>query len=228
MFVVVSIEDKLRTAPEAFQRDPEDVLREEIELKYSNKVMVDVGLFVKLLDFTSVGDPYVYPAEGAAHQICVFRMITFRPFMGEILVGVILSCSKEGLVVTMDFFDDILIPPQSLPQPCVFDAKTVKWIWKYEGMDFEMEPGDAIRFKVRSINYTRVTTTGKGHIMATTTSETMAKPSATQPEKGFHEEIGQARRRSQSVDVTLDDKVPAVMQIIGSIDEQGLGNPIWW
>lgn len=226
MFLLAVMEDKLKTIPEDFNRDPEEVLVEQIQTKYGNKVMVNVGLFVRVLDFKSVGDPYVYPAEGAAHQIAVFRMIVFRPFLGEILLGTIYSCHAEGLRVTLGFFDDIIIPAHFLPQPCEFNPKTSMWTWKYEGNDFEIECNDTVRFKVRTINFTQVTTTAGGSLQATTTSESQNKGVASgMLQKGFGEE---ARTRSQSIDLTPDDKVPAVMHIVGSIDELGLGIPIWW
>ena len=227
MFVIVRLEDKLRTLPEHFDRDPEEVLREQIENKYANRVMTNVGLFVRCLDFSKVEDPYIYPSEGAAHQIAVFRMIVFRPFLGEVIVGSITTSSVEGLCVSIGFFDDILIPPHFLPQPAEFNPKTSIWVWKYEGNDFEMEVGDAIRFKVKTINFTTVTTSVRGSVQATTVSETHKTSNALPMPSGGPDAVS-SKKRSLSVDLSAEDKVPAVMQIIGSADELGLGNPIWW
>jgi DNA-directed RNA polymerase III subunit RPC8 len=223
MFVIVKIEDKLRTVPEEFDRDPEQVLIEQIELKYANKVMVNIGLFIKFLDFESVGDPYIYPAEGSAHQIAVFRMIVFRPFLGEILLGTITECNKDGLVVSLGFFEDVVIPCHFLPQPTEFHPKNSLWIWKYEGNDFEIDVGDTIRFKVKTINFTTVVTNSKGDKQATTVSETHKNANQNQ----IHDDA-LFRKRSQSIDLGAEDKEPSVMQIIGSADELGQGNPIWW
>ena len=225
MFVIVRLEDKLRTLPEHFDRNPEEVLREQIESKYANRVMTNVGLFIRCLDFSKVGDPFIYPSEGAAHQIVVFRMIVFRPFLGEVILGSITSSTVDGLSVSIGFFDDILIPPHFLPQPAEFQPKTSIWVWKYEGNDFEMEVGDSIRFKVKTINFTTVTTSVRGNMQATTVSETH-KATNPLPMQGGLDVT--AKKRSLSVDLSAEDKVPAVMQIIGSADELGLGNPIWW
>jgi DNA-directed RNA polymerase III subunit RPC8 len=228
MFVIVSIEDKLRTSPEDFDKDPEEVLIEQIEQKYANKVMVNVGLFIHFLDFKAVGDPYIYPSEGSAHQVSVFRMICFRPFLGEVINGTICNCSSEGVTVSLGFFEDILIPPHFLPQPSEYNMKLNSWIWKYEGNDFDIETGDEIRFKVKTIHYTRVTTT-RGNTQATTISETNNKQSgAVTLPKGFSDDQNTSRTRSLSVDLSAGEKVPAVMLIIGSADELGLGNPVWW
>lgn len=41
-----------------------------------------------------------------------FRMVVFRPFIGEVLVGKIASSSPNGIRVTLQFFDDIVIPAE--------------------------------------------------------------------------------------------------------------------
>nr|XP_020838369.1 DNA-directed RNA polymerase III subunit RPC8 isoform X1 [Phascolarctos cinereus]XP_020838370.1 DNA-directed RNA polymerase III subunit RPC8 isoform X1 [Phascolarctos cinereus] len=46
-----------------------------------------------------------------------FRYVVFHPFLDEILIGVIKGCSPDGVHVSLGFFDDILIPPESLQQP---------------------------------------------------------------------------------------------------------------
>ena len=204
MFVIVSMEDKLRTSPEDFQRPSKEVLIEQIEKKYANKVIPDVGLFIKWLDFRSIGDPYVYPAEGAAHQITLFRMITFRPFIGEVLTGEIIKCSSEGVFVSLLFFEDILIPPHFLPQTTEFNASIASWIWRHESGDFEMSSGDAIRFKVKSILY--------------------SSPSQIIPGSVSSNGMGGCGDNEEGKEVLP----PPAMQIIGDASELGLGNPVWW
>lgn len=49
----------------------------------------------------------------------MFRLVVFRPFVGEVLVGWVSSCTEEGLNVKMEFFDDIHIPKHLLFESCV-------------------------------------------------------------------------------------------------------------
>lgn len=44
------------------------VLTEEVDRKYANRVVLDVGLAICLYDFVEVGDAYLYPSDGAAHH----------------------------------------------------------------------------------------------------------------------------------------------------------------
>ena len=71
------------------------VLLDQIDIKFSNKVILEVGLCISLFDSQEIGDPYVYPAEGSAHQRVKFRIVVFRPFAGEVnLIGDSIDCSS--------------------------------------------------------------------------------------------------------------------------------------
>ena len=68
MFLLTIIEDKIKIPPELFHLDQTNVLIAQIEKSYVNKVIPEVGLCISFFDFESIGDPFVYPAEGAVHR----------------------------------------------------------------------------------------------------------------------------------------------------------------
>ena len=96
-----------------------------------------------------IGEPYLYPSEGSAIQLVKFRMVVFRPFVGEVLVGRLLSSNKEGLRVSLDFFGDVIIPNSLFPSPCSFNMHDGLWTWKYGGeeeVDFVMDIGQEVGY----------------------------------------------------------------------------------
>ena len=173
MYLLAVVEDKLKILPEQFDRDTSEVLIEQIDEKYSNKVLLEVGLCISFYDFVEVGSHYVYPAEGSAHQVVKFRMIVYRPFIGEALTGRILRSDEEGISVTMKFFDDIYIPSKYMQQPSSYNPDKKSWVWHHsdEG-DFSMEKGELIRFKVIDCIFTQVTNSMKERRISSTTSAT--------------------------------------------------------
>jgi DNA-directed RNA polymerase III subunit RPC8 len=97
MFVLTRLSDVIPVAPALFDADYTQVLVEEIDRKYANKVVADVGLCVTLYDFVHIGDAFVHPADGTSHSQVEFRMVVFRPFVGEVLKGRIVSCTEEHI-----------------------------------------------------------------------------------------------------------------------------------
>mmetsp|Transcript_28530 Transcript_28530/g.47937 ORF Transcript_28530/g.47937 Transcript_28530/m.47937 type:complete len:274 (-) Transcript_28530:92-913(-) len=273
MFQLCILEDKIKTQPGQFNRDTEEVLREQIEMKYSNKVLNNVGLCITFYDFISVAEPYLYPSEGSAIQLVKFRMVVFRPFIGEILTGNLKASNKEGLKISIEFFADIFVPAALLQSPCVYNKDTGLWTWKYgeNGDDFVMELGEEVRFRVRTINFTSLSNSAKG-IMATTTSESQdsvitaaasnsipvggsggvsggennsSSSSSHGGSGGSSSNSGSAtttttstitimpgppllRRRSSSIGLSPEDEMPAAMQVIGAMNDFGLGLISWW
>ena len=61
--------------------------------------------------------------------VSIIKVIAFHDF--HFLTGKIKSCSKEGVHVSLEFFDDILIPGESLQHPSRFDESESVWVWEY-------------------------------------------------------------------------------------------------
>ena len=85
-------------------------------------------------------------------------MLVFRPDLDEVIVGKIKNCCKEGVYVSLEFFDDILIPAESLQFPSRYDDSESVWIWEYpleddEHHDLFMDAGEQIRFRVTSESF---------------------------------------------------------------------------
>lgn len=46
---------------------------------------------------------------GSSHTDVTFKYIIFRPEIGSLITGKIKSCTRDGIFVTLGFFDDIFI-----------------------------------------------------------------------------------------------------------------------
>ena len=117
MFVLVSISDIIKIEPESFDVDYRHMLIEEIDRKYANHVVVDVGLCVTVYDFITIGAAYIHPSDGASHTEVTFRMIAFRPFIGEVIVGKLISCTSEHIRISTEFSHDLIVPSYALQTP---------------------------------------------------------------------------------------------------------------
>jgi len=120
MFTTVVIRDTLILKPHLFEKEIITAVEDEIHMKYCNKILPDVGLCVAIYDFISIGDPHIYPnQQGSCFVETTFRLMVFRPFVGEIISGRIMASDPEqGLKIAIGFFNDIYIPPYLLAQPC--------------------------------------------------------------------------------------------------------------
>lgn len=191
MFVLATIADTVRIPPSMFIHPVMQSVHLEIEKKFPNRVLMDVGLVIcRYGDALEIGDGVCVAGDGGAHHECVFRLVVFRPFVDEVCIGTILESNEEGIRVSLgDFFGDVHIPAYWMLRPSHFNHESSLWIWtpQYDDEEdaendndseenqlpktnqFEMEIGAEIRFKVKAINFTQVTNTAKG-VQATTTT----------------------------------------------------------
>lgn len=217
MFVLATIsDDSLRVSPQAFGRDVDAVLMEEIDAKYSGRVVVDVGLCLSTVSIVKRHEGFVFPLDGSATYRVVFQQLVFRPFVEEIIVATVTSSNAEGLVASLDFFDDVAIPASLLPQPSTYNDELRLWTWRWdEQTQLAIEPGLDIRIRVKSVRFTKVTAHDRG--LQATTTEVADKKSQ------LH-----GRRRSSSVDLDSAAPIPSAMHVVGAINETGLGPVEWW
>lgn len=204
MFVLTTVVDTVRIPPSMFVQSTITSVHSEIEKRYPNRVIMDVGLVICLYDNAlRIGDGVCVVGDGAAHHEVVFRLIVFRPFVDEVCMGSILESNEEGIWVSLGgFFEDIFVPAYWMLRPSHYDNKTGLWVWTpaYDDNDgdaseriheqkreeeeenkFEMDIGSQIRFKVKAINFTQVTNTAKGvqATTITTTSQSRLHPHAS-------------------------------------------------
>lgn len=174
MFVLAEMKDTVRIQPWLFNVPTNEAIINVLNQKFANKVVHNVGLCIALWDIQKLENSYIFPGDGSHHTVVYFRYVIFRPFADEILIGRIKSCSKEGVQVTMGFFDDITIPVDAMQDPTRFDENEQLWAWEYQMEDGKhdlfMEIGEEIRFRI--VDQTFVDTTPVGPDSANKGSET--------------------------------------------------------
>lgn len=203
MFMLAELKDNIRITPDQFNLRLPDALRDEINRKLANKVLLHVGLCISMKDIIKLGDSVILPGDGASHTEVFYRYIVFRAIPNEVLTGKIRSCTREGVHVTLGFFDDILIPPDALQYPSRFEEAEQAWVWEYpldDGghHDLFMDTGNVIKFKVTREIFEESCPAGHGPPV----------------------------KEEASTSKQAETKIPYWIE--GAINEPGLGVINWW
>ncbi|KAI6023830.1 hypothetical protein PISMIDRAFT_678782 [Pisolithus microcarpus 441] len=129
MFVLSTVKDTIPVLPANFGVDTEEALINEINKKYANRVLHDVGLCICLFDLTEAGEGKVRYGDGCHWYKVKFRMVVFRPFASEVILAKVKSSDEDGIRLSVGFFDDIYVPLGYLPQPSAFDPNERSHFW---------------------------------------------------------------------------------------------------
>ncbi|KAJ5975255.1 DNA-directed rna polymerase III 25 kd polypeptide [Penicillium waksmanii] len=151
MFILTTISDLIQISPEDFSKLSAVAIEDNINEKYANKVIQKVGLCVSFYDLLESSDGLIGHGTGLVNVNVKFRVIVFRPFKGEIVMGKISSGTEHGIKIAVEFFNDILIPPELLMPGARFDYVDQVWIWENEeGSSFYFDVGEVVRFRVEA------------------------------------------------------------------------------
>ncbi|XP_022727876.1 DNA-directed RNA polymerase III subunit RPC8-like, partial [Durio zibethinus] len=199
LFYLSLIEHSMRLPPHRLNLPLDEAVKIELETLFLDKVIAKLGLCISVYDIRSIKGGFIFPGDGASTCTVEFRLIVFRPFVGEIIVAKLKESDANDLRLTLGFFYDIYIPVHLLPSPSRFESDTNnknqgRWIWDFGEADaqseeprFVIDGTDQIKFQVYSVSYTSIP--------------------LEQPE---------------------NSKPFAPMVITGSTDNDGLGPVSWW
>ncbi|XP_061969042.1 uncharacterized protein LOC133692250 isoform X3 [Populus nigra] len=159
MFYLSLIEHKMLLPPRLLNLPLQDAIKEELQNIFLDKVVISkLGLCISIYDIRKIDGGFISPGEGASTYTVEFRMIVFRPFVGEIISAKLKESTADGLHLSLGFFDDINIPAGLIQKPSrhVPDPENrykVLWVWEFNGEEFFVDGIDEIRFKVISVTY---------------------------------------------------------------------------
>ncbi|KAJ4830749.1 hypothetical protein Tsubulata_014182 [Turnera subulata] len=161
MFYLSLMEHTLLLPPHLLNRPLQDGIKEELQNIFLDKVIANLGLCISIYDIRKIDGGFIYPAEGASTYTVEFRMVVFRPFVGEVIVADLKESNED---VSLGFFDDIYIPEHELPiphshSPDPYNRNKVIWTWEFvqeEGNPptiLTIDGTDVIKFRVVNVKY---------------------------------------------------------------------------
>ncbi|UZJ56169.1 hypothetical protein CBS101457_005489 [Exobasidium rhododendri] len=135
MFNLAIIDDTVRLEAAQLGIDTITALTYNINAKYSNRILPNVGLCVSHYDYVEISEGHLRNGDGCTYYKVTFRLVVFRPFKGEVLSGRVKSCDEEGIRITLGFFDDIHVPGYALMSPSAYDHSKAEWFYVWEPED---------------------------------------------------------------------------------------------
>ncbi|KAJ7807274.1 RNA polymerase III subunit Rpc25-domain-containing protein [Mycena olivaceomarginata] len=208
MFNLAILKDTVAVHPSDFGGPQEQAIIAELNKKYANRVLHDVGLCICVFDITEAGEGKVRYGDGFLWYKVIFRMVIFRPFTSEVLLAKVMSSDRYGIRLTLGFFDDIYVPIAYLPHPNAFDPNEPAHFWlpsaeeTTELLDSPtvdrmwIDKGEVVRVRIEADEF-------------------------------YDDEPGPVKM-ADGVQVVREVQARAPFTITASMAEQGLGPTSWW
>ncbi|KAG9237125.1 RNA polymerase III subunit Rpc25-domain-containing protein [Amylocarpus encephaloides] len=148
MFILTKIADLVQIVPEDFEKEASQAIEDNINAKYANRVIQKIGLCICLYDLLSASEGLIGHGTGLVNVNVEFRLIVFRPFKHEVLLGKISSATPEGIRIRTNFFKDIFVPQHRLPEGAAFNDAEQVFTWTTEDTVLYYDNHETVRFRV--------------------------------------------------------------------------------
>ncbi|KAF8196862.1 polymerase III polypeptide H [Mycena galopus ATCC 62051] len=208
MFNLAILKDTVAVHPSDFGGPPEQAIIAELNKKYANRILHDVGLCICVFDLTEAGEGKVRYGDGFLWYKVIFRMVIFRPFASEVLLAKVMSSDRYGIRLTLGFFDDIYVPVAYLPSPNAFDPNEPAHFW--------LPTSDGTTELLDSPTVDRMWI-DKGEVVRV----------RVEADEFYDDEPGPVKM-ADGVQVVREVQARAPFTITASMAEQGLGPTSWW
>jgi hypothetical protein len=67
MFVLAQLRDKIRVTPDLFRLSMDEAIKGELNKRFANRVIINVGLCITLYDILEIKESFIYQGDGSAH-----------------------------------------------------------------------------------------------------------------------------------------------------------------
>lgn len=157
MFQLTQLTDLIRLPPQLFSMPRERAIRQELHVKYANKVIPKVGYVVCVWDVIAYDKGLFKPGDGAMYVSVECRLVVFCPFVGEVLTGWIEECREDGIKVNMGFFNDVFVPRALLFENSAFSKGENAWLWNMdEETKLYLDVNEKVSIRVEELVFTNV------------------------------------------------------------------------
>ncbi|KAL0212349.1 hypothetical protein RCL1_005975 [Eukaryota sp. TZLM3-RCL] len=154
MFILVKLKDCISIEPHKFSKRLDLAVEDCINAHYSGKVLPDHGVCISMWQLFDVADPFIFPGRGASFSWVQFSLLVWQPVVGEVVSGKIISSDKEnGITVSLNFFNELIVPPSKMMENTTFDEIDKIWTWNYHDADLVLENNAEITVRIVSVTY---------------------------------------------------------------------------
>ncbi|KAJ2906085.1 putative RNA polymerase III subunit Rpc25 [Zalerion maritima] len=200
--------------PQDFRKASIYAIQDNLNAKYSNKVIQNIGLCICVYSILWNSEGLIGHGNGLVNVNVEFELIVFRPGKGEIIFAKISESTPAGIRLRTDFFNDIFVPHDKLPENCVYEPNDKIWVWQVAAGEEEGEEGGDEEPKYEKMYYD---------------NHEMVRVQCGDEEWHDHSPEGpESAPTAEDEENALINPKPSPYKIIGSMQDDGLGVCLWW
>ena len=150
MFYLTEIEDYVRVEPRLFGLSTDKAVEEQLLKTYENYVDKEIGNVISVVEVLEVGDGIIIPGDGAAYYNSKFKLLCWKPEMGELVYGDITEITNFGAFINLGGMQGMIHISQAMDDYVNF-SKTNTLLGKNTKRN--LKKGDSCLARIVAVSY---------------------------------------------------------------------------
>ncbi|MCL4373452.1 MAG: DNA-directed RNA polymerase [Candidatus Marsarchaeota archaeon] len=150
MYYIYSIKDNFRLLPEYFTMNINDAAAALLQKKYEGQVDKDMGIILSVNNVRNISDGYIMPGDPSTHHDVEFDLLTYAPYVDEVVAGEVTEIAEFGAFVRIGPMDGLVHVSQILNEFLSFDRKAQAFVSKKSGKN--LKKGDLVYAKISTVS----------------------------------------------------------------------------
>jgi len=114
MFYIIEVEDYVRVEPSLFGLPTKEAVKQQLKKTYSENVSKELGAVIGVLDVMNIEEGIIIFGDGAVYYKSLFKVLTWKPEMQELVFGIVESIESFGAIINMGLMKGIVHVSQTM------------------------------------------------------------------------------------------------------------------
>ncbi|MEM5853979.1 MAG: DNA-directed RNA polymerase [Candidatus Aenigmatarchaeota archaeon] len=150
MFKIIEVKDRVRVPPTKFNMKVKDAVKESIQETYECTLDPRLGFILTCTEVVEVGEGKILPGDPGVFYDTVFKLLTFKPELHELVYGEVIDNTEFGSFVRIGPLDGLIHISQLMDDFVSFDNKSSTFTGKESKKT--LKEGDIVKARIISIS----------------------------------------------------------------------------
>lgn len=114
MFYKTELKDHIRVPPDLFDITTEQAVMKMIKEKYEGYISQDLGVVIDVSSISKIEEGVIIPGDGAPYYKTIFKLLTFKPEMQEVVYGSIKDIADFGAFINLGPIEGMIHVSQTM------------------------------------------------------------------------------------------------------------------
>lgn len=150
MYYTVKVQGHVRVDPKLFSLPVEKAIKASLQEKFEGFISKDLGIVIGVNSVDSVGEGVIISGDGASYYDTTFSVLSFKPEVGEVVLGKISDITDFGAFITVGPIDGMIHVSQTMDDFVSFSKSNI-----LTGKETKrnLKVGDLCRARIIAVSY---------------------------------------------------------------------------